>query len=196
MCTAASTFFPPVDIGWRTFLDGAQAGDNNPIEVADAESAEMFPGQDRMFVSLGTGRGLPEEITGNLQHLLKALVNILTESERRNKRFHDSHKQLVLNQQLFRFNVTAGLGQIGLEEHLAIGRIAEFTALYFQEPGVLSALNTCAAALKAGGQRLYIIGGEDLSLHLEKLNMSAVTASFCSHCHEGKGSSLPTGELH
>jgi hypothetical protein len=184
--SAASTFFPPVNVGWRTFVDGAQVGDNNPIEVADAESEEMFKGEDRLIVSIGTGKGTPKDITGDLKHLVKALIHILTESENRNNRFYASHRQWVAENRLFRFNVTSGLGDIGLEEHLAIGRIVELTALYFKEAGVRQALTVCAKALKNGGQRLHILGGEDLALHFEKLQVSTIMASRCVHCRKGK----------
>ena len=53
--SAASTFFPPIEIGSsrQLFVDGALTGSNNPIWTADIESDDLWPDADRMIISLG-----------------------------------------------------------------------------------------------------------------------------------------------
>ena len=72
--SAASTFFEPIEIGphrevcvnlshkkqylirrHQTFVDGALRR-NNPIREANKESRDIWPGEERLIISIGTGR--------------------------------------------------------------------------------------------------------------------------------------------
>ncbi|KAI9723915.1 MAG: hypothetical protein M1828_004034 [Chrysothrix sp. TS-e1954] len=184
--SAASTFFEPITIGrhGRKFVDGALI-DNNPIEVADDESRAMFPNQDRMIVSFGTGVQPPSEVTGNALQTVKTLVKLVTDTEHRNEMFHRQHRQMIEQGRLYRFNVTQGLGTLGLEEHTNKSKIAEFTDGYLLDPVVMRSVQACASVMREGGQRLHYVGGNDLLICLEKLRASVVFAALCGYCRQG-----------
>jgi uncharacterized protein len=54
--SAAPTYFPAVKIGARTLIDGGVFA-NNPSALALAEARLMWPGEEVLLVSLGTGLG-------------------------------------------------------------------------------------------------------------------------------------------
>lgn len=64
--SAAPTYFPPVKIGERTLIDGGVFA-NNPSAIALAEARLMWPNDEIVLVSLGTGKGarlghLPDDV--------------------------------------------------------------------------------------------------------------------------------------
>lgn len=58
------------------------------------------------------------------------MKNILTETGRTADDFYESHLAMVNDNLLFRFNVTHGLTQIGLEEYQEVGSIADAMETY------------------------------------------------------------------
>src|SRR3954454_7961054 len=52
--SAAPTFFVPKAVGRRVLIDGGLVA-NNPTSLARAEAAQIWPGEDVIVVSLGTG---------------------------------------------------------------------------------------------------------------------------------------------
>src|SRR5262249_13309121 len=53
--SAAPTYFPPFSMNERTLIDGGLAA-NNPACLAFAEAKQLWPEEDVLLVSLGTGR--------------------------------------------------------------------------------------------------------------------------------------------
>lgn len=185
--SAASTFFEPITIGkfGQRFVDGALRH-NNPIEVADLESKAMFPGEERMIVSMGTGLEPPRDVTGNAMHLIKTLIGLVTDTEHRNQMFRSQHQDMVDRGHLYRFNVNQGLASIGLEEYKHKGQIAGLTGRYLKNPDTRQAVAACANVMKEGGQRLHYVGGEDLRSFQNKQQASLVDTGICQFCHQGE----------
>lgn len=163
--SAASTFFDPVEIGpfKQTYVDGA-LGWNNPIDLAEFESRDLWPGDDRIIISLGTGSVPGQGVEGNLVDLARRLAKIVTEADMTNDRFRRTHSKLVDDNRLFRFTVTQGLGNIGLEEYQAINKITSYTETYMQNSDVFRLLEACVRSMKDAGQRLNIAGPHGLCL--------------------------------
>ncbi|KAF2395740.1 phospholipase, patatin family protein [Trichodelitschia bisporula] len=158
--SAASTIFEPIEIGpyRQKFVDGALRL-NNPIDRVDDESRDLWPGQDRMIISIGTGAAPGQDVTGNLFDLARALKRIVTDTEERNDNFRRKHPEMIQNGRLFRFNVQHGLASVGLEEYQHVDSIAGHTGKYLTQFDTRLDVERCTAALKNGGQRLNYIAG-------------------------------------
>ena len=154
--SAASTFFEPIEIGpsRQLFVDGAVNGSNNPIRTANVESRDVWPGAERLIISIGTGAAPGEAVTGNLLHLANRLKDIVTDSEQTNRSFRMENNDMVRNGRLYRFNVMLGLANVGLEEHEAINRIATYTDRYLDDPDIFDIVQSCVDNLRQGGQRM------------------------------------------
>ena len=153
--SAASTFFEPITIGpnRQRFVDGGLRA-NNPIRSANAESLNMWPGEDRILLSIGTGAAPGQSLTGDLASLANSLKEIVTDTEQTNKEFRTENSDMVRKGRAFRFNVTHGLAAVGLEEHEAVDRIATYTDDYLDDPDVFDTVEKCVETLHSGGQRL------------------------------------------
>ncbi|KAL6714796.1 hypothetical protein ACLMJK_007056 [Lecanora helva] len=156
--SAASTFFEPIEIGpsRQKFVDGALTGRNNPIRTANTESRDVWPREERLILSIGTGAAPGQAVTGNLISLVERLKEIVTDSEQTNKDFRMENNDMVRNGRLYRFNVLHGLADVGLEEHQAKNRVATYTDRYLDDPDVFDMVQDCVNNLNLGGQRLGI----------------------------------------
>ena len=181
--SAASTFFEPITIGHADskLFDGAQSGMNNPIEIAHNESRVIFPGEERIIVSLGTGVPAMTNISGNIRKLLKAMIEVATDAERQSELFLEGALSMVEARRLFRFNVTGDLGGIGLEEHKHTSEIILLMEAYIHGYSTKRNFEACAEAMKDAGQRLHYIAGDDLARYLDK----CVSAARCCYCRQG-----------
>ncbi|KAF2679456.1 FabD/lysophospholipase-like protein [Lentithecium fluviatile CBS 122367] len=158
--SAASTFFPPIQIGYQKYVDGALRY-NNPIEKADQESRALWPKEERLIVSVGTGSAPgPNVLASNIADLAKTLAKIVTDTEDENKRFMKRNKEMAENNLLFRFNVLQGLADVELSEWEAIGEIMAHTGTYMRSPDTTRFFDKCAEMMKQSGQRLGYIAGE------------------------------------
>lgn len=159
--SAASTFFDPITIGsyGQRFVDGALKH-NNPINLVDLESSEIWPRQDRIIISIGTGSAPGGNLLGNLKDLAKKLAKIVTDTEEENELFRRKHQDMVDSQRLYRFNVQQGLADVGLEEHEAKARIVAHTNHYLTRSDTRRDVTACSTTLAEGAQRLDYIGGE------------------------------------
>ncbi|KAF2269767.1 FabD/lysophospholipase-like protein [Lojkania enalia] len=159
--SAASTFFDPIEIGHQMYVDGALRY-NNPIEKADQESRELWPKEERLIISVGTGSAPgPNVLTGNIADLGRTLAKTVTDSEEENARFRRRNKDMVEKNLLFRFNVLHGLADVKLDEWEAIGEIMAHTGTYLRSPDTAGEFTKCANMMKESGQRLGYIAGED-----------------------------------
>ena len=185
--SAASTFFEPITIGryGQKFVDGALRH-NNPIEIADLEAGAMFPGEEKMIVSLGTGVEPPHDVTGNAMKLVETLAHLVTDTEHRNIMFRDSHRAMVDEGRLYRFNVAQGLASVGLEEHKDKDKIAMLTSRYLKNPDTRQSFASCAEVMNKGGQRLQYVGGERLASFRTKQAASHIDACVCQYCNRGQ----------
>lgn len=158
--SAASTFFRPIEIGHQQYVDGAIKGRNNPIISANLESKDIWPDEDRLLISIGTGIAPNKPFTGNLVALANRLKEIVTDTEQTNEDFEGDHMDMIRNNRFFRFNVSQGLGTIGLEEYQAVGQIEAFTDSYLDSHRVVDSVKTCVKTLRLGGQRMGYASAE------------------------------------
>jgi len=149
--SAASTLFDPITIGPndQTYVDGA-LGFNNPIQLLDRESKEMWPESDRIFVSIGTGTAPGTSLEGNIVELAKRIKDIAIETERTHQGFYRDHETtLVVERRYFRFNVD-GLERIGLEEHKARPDIYAATMTYLESGTAGTMIKQLVEVLRSG----------------------------------------------
>ena len=88
---------------------------------------------------------------------------MVTDSEKTNRVFRLENNEMVRNGRLYRFNVTLGLANIGLEEHQAINAIATYTDNYLDDPDVFDMVQSCVDNLLRGGQRMGYACAEGLT---------------------------------
>ena len=83
----------------------------------------------------------------SVQGLLTTLKNITLETRQSAKDFRNAHLNLVEVGKYYRFNVTHGLENIGLEEYKKEGLMRTATTDYMEE--MSGASNRCAEAIAA-----------------------------------------------
>ena len=185
--SAASTFFEPIEIGpsRQKFVDGALTGKNNPIRTANTESRDIWPGEERLILSIGTGAAPGQAVTGNLISLIERLKEIVTDSEQTYKDFRLENNDMVRDGKLYRFNVLHGLADVGLEEHQAIPKVATYTDRYLDDPEVFDRVQACVNNLHVGGQRLGIRPEDDLEEAFSAMTFSDAFVVICADCFRG-----------
>ena len=138
--SAASSFFDPISIGpyGEEFVDGA-VGLNNPIRELWDEAKFVWRGEVleervKLIVSIGTGISGTRPFGDQLVDVLRTLQAIATETEISADNFHRDHNDLVRAHQYFRFNVSQGLQDVGLEAASQRGTIVAATRQYIRSP--------------------------------------------------------------
>jgi predicted acylesterase/phospholipase RssA len=152
--SAATSFFDPVEIGARTFVDGALHV-NNPVEEIEQEACDIWcpvtaelKKEISCFVSIGTGNpGKTPIASGVFKFLSKTLVSIATETEITANRFGNSWRSL-LNKRYFRLNVEQGLQKVALEAYGEEGTVEAATEEYLNEAGQVIKLKAIADILR------------------------------------------------
>ncbi|KAH7126726.1 hypothetical protein B0J11DRAFT_284076 [Dendryphion nanum] len=157
--SAASSFFDPIAVGRykEEFVDGA-TGANNPVwEVWNQAQLEWGPepleGKVKCLVSIGTGVPSLRPFKSDVFHIGETLVAIATETEQTAERFQRDKSQLDDTGRYYRFNVTRGLGDIGLEESKKSKEIAAATRRYIESQQVFKQMQVCAGNL--AGREYY-----------------------------------------
>jgi len=104
--SAASTFFPPLEVDGRKYIDGA-LGSNNPINVIwNSAHAIWSPEQDLTpnvlsVVSIGTSKGAFAAVQSNAyKFLTETLTRIVTETEQTHRMFENGHPAMIPRQGL------------------------------------------------------------------------------------------------
>jgi hypothetical protein len=106
----------------------------------------MWPGSDRIFVSIGRSTAPGASLDGNIFNLAQRIKEIAIETEGTHEDFYkDYETTLVSNGRYFRFNVE-GLERIGLEEHKTCSAIHSARATYL-ETGVAGTMAMHITAL-------------------------------------------------
>jgi predicted acylesterase/phospholipase RssA len=154
--SAATTFFEPyvhAEYGQK-FIDGGLQY-NNPVVLVLQEAKDMWPDDEVMLISVGTGNAPGQKFGGNLATIAKGLKAIATETEKTAKMFHRSHQNMVQDNRYFRFNVP-GMASIGLQEHKEIPSIASASQTYLEDSETGQKLGYCTIkiveSLKEGTQ--------------------------------------------
>ncbi|KAF9630334.1 phospholipase [Lasiodiplodia theobromae] len=137
--SAEPTFFERIQIGRfkQAFLSGS-TGANNPVNHLWSEAEQQW-GQPlaksiNCLVSIGTGEPTSKAFGSFLPEVWSTLEAISRDAESSARHFLDNHLELTNDPlRYFRFNVTAGLGDVGLEEYKDIPLIASATDEYFED---------------------------------------------------------------
>ncbi|OGM47679.1 putative kinesin [Aspergillus bombycis] len=153
--SAATTFFNPVYIGTRKFVDGA-LGSNNPVDEVEGEAADIWcPGTGdlkplvKCFISIGTGDpGITAIEDKALKFLSETLVSIVTETGQTEKKFIARWAKHYDDKRYFRFNVEQGLQGVGLEEYREQGTIEAATHRYLDHQTQVFRVRDCVENLK------------------------------------------------
>ena len=146
--SAATGFFDSITIGEykQKFVDGGILY-NNPIQLVHREAKTIWPERDALLISIGAGSAPGGRFEGNIKKVVEAMKNILTQTERTADDFHQSHRAMVDNGRLFRFNVAHGLAQIGLEEYKEVNSIADATETYLDNGETEQKMKACVKSL-------------------------------------------------
>lgn len=160
--SAATTFFDPVSIGARKYVDGA-LGANNPVDEVESETSNVWCPETRdpkplvkCFISVGTGNPGKKAIEDNmLKFLSKTLAEIATETETTANKFIERWAQHFDGKRYFRFNVQQGLQDVGLAEFQQQGTIEAVTDEYLENQEQRFRVRDCVLNLKQK-QSLYI----------------------------------------
>jgi predicted acylesterase/phospholipase RssA len=154
--SAAPSFFDPIKIGkhGEEFLDGG-TGANNPVRILWDEAQEIFLNKRqrpedylKCLVSIGTGTPSLKPFGSCLLAVGKTLKSIATDTERTAVSFERGHPQLARGRKYFRFNVTRGLENIGLDEAAKMPAIAAATRVYLDHPSVKWEMEHCGRYLR------------------------------------------------
>jgi hypothetical protein len=150
--SAASSFFDPIRIDMgkyaEEFIDGAQAGANNPVrevynEAKDVWDPEPLESNLNCMISIGTGVPSVEPFRIGLLEIGDTLVRISTDTEQTAESFQRSHSDLDETDRYFRFNVRNGLENIGLEDSAHKDEIMAITERYVQSQDVFKLMKRC-----------------------------------------------------
>ena len=155
--SAATSFYDPIQINIgnysEVFMDGG-TGANNPIqhlwnEAKDTWDPEPLDKNLKSIISVGTGIPSVESFkTGFFnQELLDTLVRISTDTQQTAEAFQRTHSELDDSGQYFRFNVSKGLEQIGMEDSFKKNEIMAMTDRYIQSQDVFNKMKTCCRRL-------------------------------------------------
>lgn len=151
--SAASTFFDPISIGryGEEFVDGA-TGANNPVwemwnQAQSIWGPEPLEGKIWCLISLGTGIPSLKPFEDDVLHIGTTLVALATETEQTAERFRRDKTHLDESGRYYRFNVTRGLADIGLEESKKKKEIAAATRQYMGTQDVLKQMQACTKSM-------------------------------------------------
>jgi hypothetical protein len=152
---AALTFFGPVTICGRIFLDAGYLA-NNPIEEVWIEAQETWPGEKGIderidcLVTIGSGKVGLTSMSGGVLNTTRALATIVTDTETSARRFVKQHIPLVNSRprRYFRLNVERGLDGVEFDNADSYDLIASATTLYLDLQEVEVQVKECAIVLR------------------------------------------------
>lgn len=151
--SAATTFFEPVTIGVRRYVDGA-LGNNNPIRSVWTEAQSIWCAEKgqlepmvKCLVSIGTGNSGLSSVGEGIKGFLRTLKDIATETENTTAQSLSQHRSLLDQQRYFRYNVDQGLQDVGLEEYRKQALIESATRAYLANELQKRSLRECAKNL-------------------------------------------------
>ncbi|KAL9569225.1 hypothetical protein ACKAV7_006811 [Fusarium commune] len=151
--SAATTFFDPIAIGpyQEQFVDGA-LGANNPVYTLWTQAQDLW-GDDqlrsclRCLVSIGTGVPTLRPVRDDVLGIGATLTNLATETEKTAEQFRRDKSSLDDEGRYYRFNVSRGLEDVGLEESKKQREIAAATGRYIESQDVFKQMRACANSL-------------------------------------------------
>ena len=147
--SAAPTFFEPVYIDGRSYIDGG-LGSNNPAFEVQNEAQDIWRNQSTglmpmvgCMVSIGTGKPAFNQLGRGYRGLYKTIMGKATETEGTAERGARMHA----DDPYFRFSVEQGLQDVKLDDHRKVRRILGVTDRYLEHQAQQKDLEACAQAL-------------------------------------------------
>lgn len=152
--SAAPTFFDPVQIGDRTYVDGAM-GANNPSFEVEKEASNIWCEVSgrleplvKMFISVGTGNpGINPVSDRAWKFVSESIVKVATETTETEEMF-SSRWRGYLDTRYFRFNVEQGLQNLGIAEYQQISLISAATDEYLESGKTGPRVRACVLNLR------------------------------------------------
>ncbi|KAH7371192.1 acyl transferase/acyl hydrolase/lysophospholipase [Pyrenochaeta sp. MPI-SDFR-AT-0127] len=149
---AVDSFFSPVSIEIRNFVDGPLSA-NNPVAEVEGEAANIWTPQTgdlrplvKCFVSIGTG--LPGTMATEDRVITQTLFAIATETEAEHRRFLSRWVRHSDQERYFHFNVEQGFQGVGLAEYKEQGKIEAATCQYLAHQAQTSRAQACVRNLQ------------------------------------------------
>ncbi|KFY54352.1 hypothetical protein V497_07790 [Pseudogymnoascus sp. VKM F-4516 (FW-969)] len=171
--SASPTFFDPVQIEGRRFIDGG-LGYNNPIFKVYDEARKIWKDRTIIATSIGTGEAPGTKFNGTRKQIAESIKKIITDCDRIADDFYNLKEDMVKEGRYFRLSVTHGLSNIGLEEHDHIGTITDHTEVYLSKGEPQAKLNLCTEALlQEHGNRISFLNSLQAPSHIQAPDSSA-----------------------
>jgi predicted acylesterase/phospholipase RssA len=147
---AATSFFEPVTIDNRQYVDGA-FGANNPIEEVEEEATDIWCPTTRQLkplvkciISVGTGNPGKTALDDKIHlFLTKTLVRMALKPEGIERRFMARWNKEHSEKRYFRFNVEQGLQEVILTEYSKQKIIESTTYDYLHQESQKSRVRDC-----------------------------------------------------
>ena len=159
--SAATTFFDPIKIGpfGQEFADGGVIY-NNPVQLLYREASATWPDRmdDAVLVSIGTGSAPGGAFKGNINKIIEAMKQIVTQTERTANDFFLAHEAMTKEGRLYRFNVFHGLADVGLEEWQEKAKIADATKVYLERGETREKVRLCVDNICKPGPQSVALG--------------------------------------
>lgn len=140
---ATTTFFQPFDITQDRLAQAfvkAPLEWNNPVKHVYREAQELWPDEQCILLSIGTGAA-PEGET-DLEAIVEEAEKVATE-------FSSDHETIVYRHHLFRFNVIEGMEKISPTELREKAELSRTIDAYFNSPSVEPVFQMCIELLKS-----------------------------------------------
>ncbi|KAL6244844.1 hypothetical protein RBB50_008372 [Rhinocladiella similis] len=152
--SAATSFFDPVQIVDRLYVDGA-TGANNPANEVEKEANDIWCEVTgkleplvKCFISVGTGNGGINPISDQAWKFLTENLKKAATDTRETEEAVSSRWRGHWNKRYFRFNVHQGLQEVGLAEYKQGGLINAATAAYLESQDTKPRLLACVTNLR------------------------------------------------
>ena len=134
--SAATSFFKPVQIGSRYYVDGALRH-NNPIKEVENEATKLWgsdqvelPSLVKCLVSIGTGVPATTRVSDSAIGILTTGKSLVVDTEEANQSFQERNPRLLREKRFFRYNVAQGLENVDLADYRKQGDILDATEKY------------------------------------------------------------------
>ncbi|KFY38174.1 hypothetical protein V495_06714 [Pseudogymnoascus sp. VKM F-4514 (FW-929)] len=135
--SAAPLYFDSIKIGpmGQDFIDGGLRH-NNPIDIVCREAKDLWPNQELFILSLGTGQAPGQKFGQHLAGIVSGLQSLATDTQNKANMFRAANPEMISEQRLFRFDVTHGLAEVGLEEYKSVDKISDATDHYLDQEDI------------------------------------------------------------
>ncbi|KZF26958.1 FabD/lysophospholipase-like protein [Xylona heveae TC161] len=174
--SAATSFFEPVSISGRRFVDGGLSA-NNPAEEVEREASDIWCADTaelmslvKCFVSVGTGDPGMKGVNDNIKGITKTLLEMATETEKTADRIAARWRKYHEDGRYFRFNVQQGLQGVDMAEFREREKIAGATCRYLKQTELQSRMRKCVRNLQGKQNKTRLDFDATMNKHCELIS--------------------------